>query len=294
MIMIIHSVVAIRHDGGIGTGLMIRLCSVPDPTPSAPRRIARAEGRAGGDGALERPRKTALLLAQRIVSEISEDQLPAGTVLLTEREMLARYGVARGTLREALRFLEMHDVLSIKPGPGGGALVKEPEPRVLASSMALLLQLSHARFSVIVETREQLEPVLARMAARHASDGDIADLEQSLASMAAQLDDANGFLAENRAFHDIVAAAGGNALLVLLLRSLLWTLDATVLGVEYDGRRRRAILQAHTAIARAIAAHDEEAAGVAMAAHTSEFARYLKRHYAHVLDKPVRWDESVS
>jgi GntR family transcriptional repressor for pyruvate dehydrogenase complex len=267
---------------------------VPDPTPSAPRRIARADRRPSGDGALERPRKTALLLAQRIVSEISEDQLPAGTVLLTEREMLARYGVARGTLREALRFLEMHDVLAIKPGPGGGALVKEPEPRVLASSMALLLQLSHARFSVIVETREVLEPVLARMAARHATDDDIAALEQSLASMEAQLDDANGFLAENRSFHDIVAAAGGNALLVLLLRSLLWTLDATVLGVEYDSRRRRAILQAHTAIALAIAAHDEEAAGVAMAAHTGEFARYLKRHYAHVLDKPVRWDESVS
>ena len=70
-----------------------------------------------------RPQKTAILLAQRIVGEITDQNLAPGTLLLPEREMLQRYGVARGTLREALRFLEIQGVLTIKPGPSGGPTV---------------------------------------------------------------------------------------------------------------------------------------------------------------------------
>src|ERR1700761_327644 len=87
-----------------------------------------------------RPQKTAILLAQRIVGEITDQNLAPGTLLLPEREMLQRYGVARGTLREALRFLEIQGVLTIKPGPSGGPTVNTPDPRSLASAIALLLQ----------------------------------------------------------------------------------------------------------------------------------------------------------
>src|ERR1700682_4416911 len=90
-----------------------------------------------------RPQKTAILLAQRIVGEISDQGYGPGTLLLPEREMLQRYGVARGTLREALRFLEIQGVLTIRPGPAGGPTVNNVEPRSLASAIALLLQLSN-------------------------------------------------------------------------------------------------------------------------------------------------------
>jgi DNA-binding FadR family transcriptional regulator len=241
----------------------------------------------------QRPPKTALLVAQRIVGEITDDGLKEGTVLLTERQMLERYGVARGTLREALRFLEMHDVVAIKPGPGGGAFVKQPRPRVLASSIALMLQFSYAPFSVILETRQQLEPVLARLAALRATEDDVDQLNESLRAMEEDLDDGRLFLLENRVFHDIIANASGNQVMALLLQSVSWIMDASILGVDYDPRRRTGILKAHTKIAAAIAAHDEQRAADAMVAHMDEFARYLKRHYARVLEEQVRWDQSV-
>lgn len=245
----------------------------------------------GGVSALRhRPQKTAMLLAQRIVGEITENNLEPGTVLISEKEMQLQYGVARGTLREALRYLEIQGVLTIRPGPGGGPTVNGVEPRSLASVIALLLQLSDAPFSTILEARQLLEPATAAMAAEKASRGDLKRLRESIAHMSENLGEAQEFLDENRNFHDIIAQASGNRLFELLLRSLSWITDASVLGVNYDDRGRKGILDAHKVVYDALEARDPDAAEDAMRMHMDEFARYLGRHYNAVLKKPLRWD----
>ena len=111
--------------------------------------------------------------------------------------------------------------------------------------------------------------------------------------MAQSLGDHAAFLFENQVFHDLIAGASGNALFSLLLRSLAWITDATVLGVEYDAKRQQGILNAHRAIYEALAERDAEKAEAAMKTHMDEFGRYLKRHYPRVLNRTVRWDEAV-
>jgi DNA-binding FadR family transcriptional regulator len=240
-----------------------------------------------------RPHKTAILLAQRIVREITERKLAPATVLPPERVMLQEYGVARGTLREALRFLEIQGVLTMKPGPGGGPTVNGVEPRSLASVIALLLDLSHAPFSTILEARRVLEPAMAGMAAAHVDESFLNSLRASLEAMEAVVDDSPSFFAENSNFHGIIARASGNRLFELLQGSLGWIIDASALGVRYDTRRRRAIVRAHEEIYRALEARDGRAAEHAMRAHLDEFAAYVQRHYAHVLKEPLRWDATV-
>ena len=112
-----------------------------------------------------KPKKTAMLLAQRIVTEIVDRGLTPGTPLLAEKSMLDDYGVARGTLREALRFLEIQGVITIKTGPGGGPVVGEPGSRHLASIIAMMLQLESAPFRAVIEARTTLEPPMAAQAA---------------------------------------------------------------------------------------------------------------------------------
>jgi DNA-binding FadR family transcriptional regulator len=253
---------------------------------SPPTVVHRSRGRDG-----YRPRKTATLLAQRIVAEIADRALPVGTPLRPEREMLEQYGVARGTLREALRFLEIQGVITIKTGPGGGPIVARPEPRHLASSIAIMLQLTHSSFRSVLEARAVLEPVLARTAAEHISDESLKGLHESLDAMRNHIDDVDFFLAENERFHALVAEAAGNQVFALLITSLNWISDGVPLGVEHPIELREAVCKEHARIYQAIGRRAPDRAASAMAAHIGGFATYLERNFPRLVDAPLRWDQ---
>ena len=238
-----------------------------------------------------RPRKTAMLLAQRIVTEISDRSLMPGDPLPPEHEMLVEYGVARGTLREALRFLEIQGVIRIKTGPRGGPIVSSPTSRHLASVFAMRMQLSHTSFRSVLEAREVLEPAMASRAAERISPADLDTLRESTERMAEQIDDVDAFLAENERFHSLIARGAGNELFSLVIGSLNWICDATPLGVEYPHVSREKVLQDHIEMYEAIAARDPELARERMARHISDFAGYLRHRYPEVVDTELRWDQ---
>lgn len=238
-----------------------------------------------------KPRKTAILVAQRIVDEILDQGLGPGAPLLPERVMLPRYEVARGTLRESLRILETYGLITIKTGPGGGPVVADAGSRPLASVIALVLQMDRASFRAIVDARLALEPLLAREAAERREDEDLTEMRVSTDEMMENIDDANAFLDYNHVFHSAVAKAAKNPVLFNMVASLNWIQDGTALGIDYVPETRDAIVAAHRRIYKAIEARDPEMAEAAMRIHIGEFAAYAERNYAHVLDQPLRWDQ---
>jgi DNA-binding FadR family transcriptional regulator len=228
-------------------------------------------------------------IAQLIVDDITDDRLEAGTRLQSERDMVARFGVGRGTLRESLRFLEMTGVLTMKAGPQGGPFVADPDAHDLAGSLGLFLQLRTVPFSQIITAREILEPELAGHAATGATDEICEILEDSIAGMEAFLDDDENFQAENDRFHAAVATAAGNHLFTLLIVSLHQITDGMPLGVTYSMQNRANILEAHKTIAKAIRTGDPEGARWAMRRHMREFHQFVKRKYPDAYDRPVKW-----
>jgi DNA-binding FadR family transcriptional regulator len=241
--------------------------------------------------ASNKPKKTAILVAQRIVDEIVDQDLQPGAPLLPERVMLPRYGVARGTLRESLRILETYGLITIKTGPGGGPVVADAGSRPLASVIALVLQMSRTSFRSIVDARLQLEPLIAKEAAERRTEDDLAALRDSIDEMRSELDDGGEFLESNHVFHSAVARAAKNPVLFNMVNSLNWIQDGTAVGIDYPAKTRNAILNAHRRIYQAIEAGDPEMAEAAMRIHIGEFADHAERHYAHVLEAPLRWDQ---
>lgn len=237
-----------------------------------------------------RPQKTALIVAKRVVDEIHRAGHSVGDRLPPERVMLENYGVGRGTLREALRFLELQGILTLKPGPGGGPVVEQPDATHLANGLLLLLQFSDAPFSMIVEARHDLEPIMARHAATRMKDEPLTQLASNVEQMRDNLSDREIFLATNREFHEMIAWASGNSMYGFLIDALVDIVDGTHLGVDYPDRRRQAILSAHERILSALQNHDGDHSFAAMSEHMGEFLKYMQRHYAEVLERTVTWD----
>ena len=239
----------------------------------------------------QRPPKAAMLVAQRIVRDALRDNMVAGDLLLPEKTMLEKYQTGRGTLREALRLLEFQGVISLKPGPRGGPVLQDPNATHLASTVVLLMQLKQAPFSTIVEVRSTMEPMISSLAAQRMTDESLADLATTIDQMREDMGDQHSFLDANKRFHDIIAWSSGNTLFGYIIDSLLGIMDGTVLGVDYPGHRRTAILKAHEEIYEALAARDPELSETRMREHIQAYERYAERKFPQVLKETIPWDQ---
>jgi DNA-binding FadR family transcriptional regulator len=180
-------------------------------------------------------------------------------------------------------------VLSLKPGPGGGPVVQQPDATSLATTLTLLLQFEHAPFRTIAQARAGLEPMIAHLAAERLSAEQLAGLKSSLDTMRDHLDDHNVFLAENKRFHELIARGSGNAMFRYLIDALLQILDSSAIDIDYPEVRRSAVHQTHTRIYQALADRSPEASAAAMAEHIDEYIRHAERKHPQALAAPIIW-----
>lgn len=246
-----------------------------------------AARRAAGRRRPARRSKAAVVLAQSIAAEIQRRGLQTGDKLLSEQKMVERYGVARGSLREALRYLELQGVLRIKSGPGGGPVIQTPDGGHFASTLALMLQFVGAPFRTLIETRWVVEPGIAALAAERATAEDLAALRACHQAMRGALADGARFAEESRRFHDLLAFASGNALFRFLLPALHWITDGA--GVDYSAMERKRILRGMGDLLAAIEAREATIAYDLTRAFFGASLAYLDRAHAPLMARPLRW-----
>lgn len=236
--------------------------------------------------------RAAVRVARRIVDDIRRRRLRPGAKLASEHVMVEKLGVARATVREALRFLELQGALRIKAGPGGGPVVSVPGADHLASVVSLQLQFADAPFRSVIDARRAIYPVLAARAAENASHQDVETMYQSVARMRSLMDDSDLLTEELRRFQDIVAVAAGNTVLGLLVSALHRMSEG--LEVDYDSKRSRAAVRGSEQILRAIESGDAGEARVATEKHLTAAMRYLERTVPDELKKPVAWERQLA
>lgn len=236
-----------------------------------------------------RSAKTSERIARELANYIVDKELQPGTMLPTERDMIESLGVGRTTLREALRLLETRGVITIKSGPRGGPMVRRPRPSDLSEALTLILQFEKSSLREVMEARVGLEPTIARLAAAHIQDEQVADLQKSVDMMMSELGNHDVFLDENQRFHSLIADVAGNVVLGVFTETLQTVADGALIGVHYTPNRRRAVAQAHQRIVDALREKDADAAAAAMSVHLHEAEVYWARKYSELVSKPVRW-----
>lgn len=230
--------------------------------------------------------RAATRIARMLVREIRRRRLRPGTKLVAEHRMVEKLGVARATVREALRFLELQGALRIKAGPGGGPVVSVPGADHLASVLSLHLQFAGASFQSVVDARRSIYPVLAAEAAENASREDVATLRESIARMHAGVRDPELFNEEARRFMSVLATASGNRVLALLVDALHRMSEGSG---RWDERQRRAALRSYERAAGAIERGEPDEARSIVARSIAAAARYRERTAPDELKQPVAW-----
>jgi DNA-binding FadR family transcriptional regulator len=235
-----------------------------------------------------RSEKVSAVIAREIVRDIARQNLTPGTTLESESAMLRRYQVARASLREALRILETHGLIRIKPGPGGGPVVSNVSTADFGRMATLFFQVLDIHFGELVEARLVLEPVMARLAAlkqNHVANDEL----RAIAKAGFDADDDVAWHNASRSFHDKVLSMSGNGLLSLVSGSLNDIFADRISGLLYGGRQREQTKKIHAEIADAIASGDADAAETLMREHMVDYQKAVAKREPKLLDEVVDW-----
>ena len=207
--------------------------------------------------------------ADRLERAIHSGMFVAGERLPPERELAARLGVSRVTLREALARLEGSGYLVRTRGAAGGAFVAAPdEAQLRARLLGRRDELAH-----LAEYRAVVEGGAAALAAQRAGAPQRAALRAALEAL--RDDEAGAFRRADTGFHLAVADASGNPVLVATVadaRERMFSLsDALPWHVVLETTRA-----GHLAVVEAIEAGDRDGARAAMEAHIATGQRELE------------------
>ena len=117
-------------------------------------------------------------VADRIKDWVVERDLRKGDKLPNEAEMIALFGVSKGTVREALRILEAQGLIMTKTGPGGGSIVDQVSPSRAQSLLGNYFYFQGLSLADIYQMRRLLEPELAAGLAGRLSEAQLARLAE--------------------------------------------------------------------------------------------------------------------
>lgn len=222
-------------------------------------------------------RKTAQVVAGQIVRDITMRGL---TKLPNEAELLQTYKVSRPTLREALRVLEMYGVISLRPGPGGGARVDDAATERFASASTLYFHLMGLTLRDLCRTRLSIEPFMARRASERVREG---------VAWKPVDDNAGTDGAAQQSFHFMVAQFVGDPIL-LLFADALREINVSVHGMDHVPDSLGAGLAvSHSDIEAAISSGNSDDAERLMREHLEGYVRALEKDFSHVLDQVIEW-----
>jgi GntR family transcriptional regulator, transcriptional repressor for pyruvate dehydrogenase complex len=201
-------------------------------------------------------------------ASISAGSLGAGDRLPPERELAARFGVSRTSVREAIRVLESMGVVSVRRGADHGVVLLQEPGNAFAPVLRLLVALRHVSFDDAIEFRVMVEAAAAR---RLAETGGGAGLGEILGRMEAPGVRQPEFHALDATFHVTLVRTAGNALLNLvedavdgLLRKIVT--DVALIAWDWDEVRPRLVAE-HRAILAAVDAGDGEEAAALVTRH---------------------------
>ncbi len=255
--------------------------AIPVPVPTEPPRIRSLN---------RRMLKASEQLVHTLLQDIVREGLKPGDRLPQEPEMVAKYGVARATVREALRILEINGMITVRVGPGGGPTLRSATPADFGRAMSLFLQAEGITLEELFRARRLIEPILVRDAAQQQDETylararDLVDRGRTL-----DINDDDAYVSITREFHELTVSGSPNRVFKLFAIGLMSMFIGSLSKAIYSVEKRKMVLQEHEDILKAILAKNPAKAEKLMTAHMAAVQESIASRYHSSYQDVVSW-----
>lgn len=211
-------------------------------------------------------------LALQITKLVMSGSLKHGAPLPTEATLCEQFGVNRSTVREGIRLLEETGL--VRRSGGKRMLISRPTQEEVGDQIERAMVLHEVTFMELWETAMLLEPMTARLAAINLRQEELEALEWNVKQTEKAVATGAPLLALDIEFHNLIATAVHNRVLLLtrepMSRLFYPTFDVVLSRVEGSGTR---LLKAHKAILSALKVREPDDASKWMEKHIRDFRR---------------------
>lgn len=210
---------------------------------------------------------------EQLISHVVNGDWKPGDRIPPERELCQQLGIARTSLREALKAMELVGMLDSRVGDGTFVC---PRSEFLARPLLWAFTgTDETELRDVMEARVLLERDLAGLAAERGSEEEIAEIGEAVRAMRDSVVTGTSMIEADMRFHLAVAEAAHNGVLqnaVQLLRNLMrhW-INLKLLIPNVPTR----VLNQHDQIYEAIRRRDAERARAAMRKHLEDTMRLV-------------------
>lgn len=235
--------------------------------------------------------RVAEIVADALRERIISGDLPDGSSLPKQDDLLEELGVSKPSAREAFRILETEGLVTVQRGNVGGAVVHLPNPDAVAYTLSLVLQARGVTLEDVGLALQQIEPVCAALCAgRPDRKKNVIPvlrathqrLSQALSGRIKERDE-RAVTEASRSFHEGIVEVCGNETMIVVAGALetIWSAhekswsDRAVEAGDFPGPRLGAkALKEHAEILTAIEMGDSDRASRAARHHLATAQLY--------------------
>jgi GntR family transcriptional regulator, transcriptional repressor for pyruvate dehydrogenase complex len=198
----------------------------------------------------------------RLGTAIRLGLLPPGTRLPAERELCAKLGIARSTLRQALVALGQSGHLHATRGRGGGTFVADPQPPASPPSPELI-----AQWHDVCDERMAVEIGVAVLAAERAEPDLLDTLDELIVALDGMLEDFPAYRQADIRLHVGLAEAAHSPRLVTAMTEVQGAMTQLIMHIAHPPEVLDSSNDQHRRVLAAVRRKDEAVAAREMTEH---------------------------
>ena len=199
----------------------------------------------------------------RLTDAMRKKELKPGDKIPPEPELAESLGVARSSVREAIKILTYLGVLESKRSEG--TFVCNGYTESMIDPMVYGIILNQDSFENLMELREMTEAGMMRLAIKHHTEDELLELEKQLEVMRDSVKDledpVKAFFDVDETFHDQIALMGKNPMadkINRVVRSLTYAVRFETVSTMIKTDRSDELIDAHRQLLESIRNNDDD------------------------------------